>query len=175
MSAARRIKKSRSHLTLNHKTESRNHLHLHRLGNRVILPDLVAEETALTSVWLVARRPSLGEHALVYRWLARWLYGRIHWTPDYGIEYQGVYSDEAEARWAAGAPGMFVMEVPFNACLPEETCQYGKHDFPLSDASASYRNRKLPFVAVPRGQIEKLQDAIRASDPIIEGFRAKAI
>lgn len=109
------------------------------------------------SVWLVARRPPLSEHKAFYRWLARWLYERIHWTPDYGIEYQGVYTDEAEARWAASGPGMFVIEVPLNASLPEETCQYGKHDFPLSEASASYRNRRLSFVAVPRERMDQLE------------------
>lgn len=88
------------------------------------------------------------------------MYERIHWTPDYGIEYQGVYTDEAEARWAASGPGMFVMEVPLNGSLPEETCQYGKHDFPLSEASPMYRNRNLSFVAVSRERMAQLESKV---------------
>jgi hypothetical protein len=135
----------------------------------------VAQEEVPCSVFLVARRPPLSEHGFVWRWLARWIYRQIHWTPDYGIEYQGVYIDESAARHAASGDGMFCMEVPLNESLPEQTCQFGSHDFPLSEASHEYRNRKLPFVAVPRGQIERLRDKIKTTDLIIEGFRAKAI
>ena len=106
------------------------------------------------SVFLVAQRPPLSEKPLFWRLLARWVYSQIQWTPDYGIEYQGVYTDEAEARYAASGPGMFVMEMPLNASLPLETCQYGTHDFPLSEASHQYRNRKFPFVARLRDEVD---------------------
>lgn len=157
MSTAHRIRKTRNHLdhpTLNHKTEKAGQPH--RLRPVEEIPPV----PVVSSVWLVARRPLLSEHPVFYRWLARWLYRRIHWTPDYGIEYQGVYIDEAEARWAASGAGMFVMEVPFNACLPEETCQFGKHDFPLSEASPMYRNRSLSFVAIPRERLAQLEDKV---------------
>lgn len=107
-----------------------------------------------TSVFLVARRPPLSEQRFLYRWLARWVYERIQWAPDYGIEYQGVYTDESEARHVASGPGMFVIEMPLNASLPMETCQYGSHDFPMSEASSRYRNRKFPFIAVPRKELD---------------------
>lgn len=132
-------------------------------------------EVKPASVFLVARRPPLSNYPFVWRWLARFVYERIQWAPDYGIEYQGVYTDASEARHVASGPGMFVMEIPFNASLPLETCQFGSHDFPLSEASPQYRNRKFPFVAVPRSQIERLQEKIRATDPIVEGMRAKAV
>lgn len=106
------------------------------------------------SVFLVARRPPLSDYPFVWRWLARLVYERIQWCPDHGIEYQGVYTDEAEARHAASGPGMFVMEMPLNASLPLETCQYGVHDFPFSEASPMYRNRKFAFVAVPTKELD---------------------
>lgn len=133
------------------------------------------KEVAPTSVFLVARRPPLSQHPFLWRWLARFVYRRINWAPDYGIEYQGVYTDAAEARYAASEAGGFVIEVPLNASLPPETCQYGAHDFPLSEVSHQYRNRKFQFVAVPRGQIERLREKIQATDPIVEGIRPKVV
>lgn len=135
----------------------------------------VEQDAKPMSVYLVASRPPLSDHPFVWRWLARWVYKKIQWAPDYGIEYQGVYTDEAEARWAASGQGMFLIELPLNASLPAETCQYGVHDFPLSEASHEYRNRKHQFVAVPCGQLERLQEKIRATDPIVGEMRAKAI
>lgn len=107
------------------------------------------------SVFLVARRPPLSVHPVVWRWLARFVYKRINWAPDYGIEYQGIYTDAAEARYAASELGGFVIELPLNASLPLETCQFGAHDFPLSEASSQYRNRRFPFVAVPRNELDE--------------------
>lgn len=147
-------------------------------------PSMVAAEQDIApiSVFLVARRPPLSEHPLFWRWLARLVYQRINWAPDYGIEYQGVYTDEAEARYAASEVGGFVIAMPLNACLPLETCQYGTHDFPLSEVSHEYRNRKFPFVAVlrngsddHRSKFDRLQQKIVETDPIVEGFRAKAV
>jgi len=114
----------------------------------------------ITSVYLVGKRPPLSSHPVIWRVLARWIYRRLHWCPDYGIEYQGIYTDEAEAGYAASAPGMFYMELPLNAELPDQTAQYGAHDFPLSEASAEYRNRKWPFVVVPREDFELLDQKI---------------
>jgi hypothetical protein len=114
----------------------------------------VEKEIAPASVFLVAKRPPLSEQPFLWRWLARFVYQRIQWAPDFGIEYQGVYTDASEARHVASGPGMFVIEMPLNASLPLETCQYGSHDFPLSDASHIYRNRRFPFVAVPRKELD---------------------
>lgn len=111
-------------------------------------------DIAPASVFLVARRPPLSAHPYLWRWLARFVYQRINWAPDFGIEYQGVYTDEAEARHAASQVGGFVIAMPLNASLPLETCQFGIHDFPLSEASHEYRNRKFSFVAVPRKEID---------------------
>jgi hypothetical protein len=180
-STAHRAQKMRSHRIKTTKPESLWAIPIRPI--RATFPDpargrsMVALESdvAPASVFLVGRRPPLSEHPFVWRWLARFIYRRIRWVPDHGIEYQGVYSDEAEARWAASGPGMFVMEVPLNASLPLETCQFGAHDFPLSEASHEYRNRKFPFVAVPRSQIERLHEKVRSTDPIIKEMRAKAV
>lgn len=108
------------------------------------------------SVWLAAKRPPINHLPYLWRWLARVVYQRFQWCPDYGIEYLGVFTEEAEARYHASTAGGFVMELPLNAVLPSAPCQFGTHDFPLSEFSAEYRNRQFPFVAVPRGQLAML-------------------
>jgi hypothetical protein len=112
----------------------------------------------IKSVYLVGKRPPLKNYPVLWRFLARFVYHRLNWCPDYGIEYQGVFTDEAEARHAASGPGMFYMELPLNAELPEETSQFGVHDFPLSEASSEYRNRRFSFVTIPRRDFELLDD-----------------
>jgi hypothetical protein len=69
---------------------------------------------------------------------------------------------------------MFVMELPLNGMLPEETAQYGKHDFPASEASSLYRNRKLPFITLPRDQLEALGARIEETAQNAEGLWIKA-
>lgn len=161
MSVSHRIQKTRNHLS----NQGQGRLTVkttHRQPIRAMFPvpakarSMVALERDIrpTSVFLVARRPPLSEHPFVWRWLARFVYKRIQWAPDFGIEYQGVYTDASEARHVASGPGMFVIEMPFNASLPFETCQYGTHDFPSSEASHQYRNRKFPFVAIPRNELD---------------------
>lgn len=88
----------------------------------------------------------------------------MHWSPDWGIEYQGVYINEAEARHAASAPGMFYIQLPLDAELPIETCAYGTHDFPHSEASPFYRHRRMPFTAVLTNQLDRLQDSLSRAE-----------
>jgi hypothetical protein len=122
-----------------------------------LVPAKMAE---IRSVFLVGKRPPLANYPLVWRMLARWVYQRINWAPEFGIEYQGVFTDESAARHAASAPGMFYMELPLNAELPEETAQWGAHDFPHSEASGEYRNRHWPFIAISRRDFEMLEAKI---------------
>lgn len=119
-----------------------------------------------STVFLVGKRPPLSTHPPFWQWLARLVYKRLHWCPDFGIEYQGVFTNEAEARHAASAPGMFYMELPLDAELPAEPCQFGVHDFPHSDASPFYRRRKAPYVAVPRTQMERLERSIQRAQSV---------
>lgn len=126
------------------------------------------------TVFLVAKRPPLTDHPFIWRWLARLVYRHINWSPDYGIEYQGVYDNEAAARHAASIPGGFYIELPFNAELPQETTSFGAHDFPLSEASSEYRNRRFPFVAVPAYGLEKLEEMRRRTDALVEEYKQSA-
>ena len=122
-----------------------------------LVPGKVAD---IPSVFLVGKRPPLTGYPMLWRVLARWVYRRLNWAPDYGIEYQGVFTSEAAARHAASAPGMFYIELPLNSELPEETAQWGAHDFPLSDASSDYRHRRWPLIAVSRRDLEMLEAKI---------------
>jgi hypothetical protein len=118
----------------------------------------VAEETVCRpkTVWLVARRPPINDLPYFWRRLAKIVYDRFHWCPDHGIDYGGIFADEAEARHAASEYGGFVMELPFNACLAKGAGQFGKHDFPLSEFSAEYRNRRPKYVHVLRQELAML-------------------
>lgn len=126
------------------------------------------------SVFLVAKRPPLANYPWVWRALARFIYRQINWCPDYGIEYEGVYDTEAAARYAASAPGKFYMELPLNVEMPEQTAQFGAHDFPLSEASAEYRNRKFPMVAVPRSALAKLDEQLARTELIVNEYHHKS-
>jgi len=126
------------------------------------------------SVYLVGKRPPLAKYPAIWRFLARWIYKQLNWCPDYGIEYQGVYTDEAEARYNASAQGAFYMELPLNASLPDETAQFGVHDFPLSEASAEYRRRRFAYVSIPRVQLEALSQKVERNAAAAEGQYVKA-
>lgn len=140
------------------------------------------EAASSVDVYLVVRREPLSAKPIVWQWLARLVYFAIGWASDYSVEYQGVFTDEAEARHLAAQDGWSYTKVPLNGCLPSETCQYGTHDFPLSEASAEYRNRRLSFVAVHRERLDEkvehlksLEDRINDLSDCIEGKCVKAI
>lgn len=139
-------------------------------------------EAKLGSVYLVAKRPPLSIHPPLWRYLARLVYKRIGWCPDHGIEYIGIYTSEAEARHAAGGDGYFYMELPLNSSLPDEVCQFGTHDFPHSEASHEYRNRRMPFVARRRKELDsqladlaEIDGRLLKLNECIEGKCIKAI
>lgn len=75
-------------------------------------------------------------------------------------EDRGVFVKESDARWAANCHGGSYKAIPLNAALPEETCKFGTHDFPQSDASPLYRRRRLPYCAVPTRRVELLNSII---------------
>lgn len=143
----------------------------------------------VTDHWLTTQRKPLEEvePIAVLRWLLRKYFAwrgfacRSHCGVCDGkcyasIEYRGTFEKESDARWAANCDGGEVKPIPFNAALPEETVSYGVGDVPQSEASQFYRQGiPLPFVAVPRSQLERLQEKIRATDPIVGEMRAKAV
>jgi len=115
------------------------------------------------------------------KWLLKWVYFRYGWAAvdkdgkSYcKLEFIGIYDNATEARWAAMIPGGSYRELPLNASLPEETCQFKIHDFPHSSASQQYRERKLSFMAVPVGELERLQQATHSTDRLVQEFKAKS-
>lgn len=136
------------------------------------------EEDLLTA-YVVIQKKSLDADPLVpcwVKWLLRKIYQWYGWaaTDHDGksylkMEFVGIYDTATEARWAAMVPGGSYHELPLNMSLPEETCQFRVHDFPLSTASPEYRNRKLPFVAIPRADIERLEQKIEQTVDCAEG------
>lgn len=113
----------------------------------------------------------------IFKWFLRWIYDHYGFANtgyrveirrdeteqviDYcSFEDRGVFVDEADARWAANCKGGNYKSVPLGAVLPEETCSFGIHDFPQSEASTFYRHRRMPYVAVPRNEVEQKIDQI---------------
>jgi len=152
---------------LRHKTPRHHHL-LSPETHRDQGADVHVYDASMR-VYLVVKRKPLAEVPVLYRWLARWVYFRIGWASDFGVEYQGVYTDEAEARYAASSQGMSYTTLPLNGSLPEETCQFSTHDFPLSDASIAYRRRQLPLQAVPVAGMEQLRLLEAKLDNLVGG------
>jgi hypothetical protein len=120
----------------------------------------------LLTAWVVVQQKSLKDDPHVPRWakwFLRWVYFRYGWAAvdkngkSYcKLEFLGIYDSAPAARYAAMVPGGSYRELPLNCSLPEETCQFGVYDHPLSDASPEYRHRQMPWVTVARSQFEQL-------------------
>jgi hypothetical protein len=127
-------------------------------------------EDDLPTAYVVVQQKSLKDDPHVPRVIKRllqWVYFRYGWAAvDHDgrsyckLEFVGVFDSAAAARWAAMIPGGSYRELPLNNSLPEETCQFRVHDFPASPISADYRNRKLPFIAIPRAVFERKVEKI---------------
>ncbi len=121
----------------------------------------------LSSVYLVVQRRPLGTLPWLIRWLLRAVYFRYGWAASikdgdyFSIEYQGVYTSPEDAYNAARCEGFSYTEVPLNALMPAETCQYGRHDFPTSEASPLYRRRQLDLITLPREVFDNLEQGVR--------------
>lgn len=127
-------------------------------------------EDDLRTAYVAFQTKSLDDDPHVPRlvkWLLRRIYHRYAWTAmghdgkSYTKwEFLGVFDTATNARWAAMVPGGSWMELPLNQSLPEESSQFGAHDFPHSSASHEYRNRRHPFVTLPRAAFEALDDKV---------------
>lgn len=137
------------------------------------------EDDPIRSAYVAFQTKSLDDDSDV-PWLVKWLLRRIYhhygWTAmDHDgksyckWDFLGIFDTATAARWAAMVPGGSWLELPLNESLPEETCQFRAHDFPHSSVSHEYRNRKLPFVAVPRAEIEKLERKVNEVADCAEG------
>ncbi len=136
--------------------------------------------------WLAFQEKKLEE--VVPNWLVRkflrwvyWHYGFAakscrckHGVSYFGFEPRGTFANEADARWAANCNGGGLKQVPFNAALGEETATYAPADFPQSEASTEYRNRRLPFSFVPTAELERLAEIKLRTDSLVEEFRKSA-
>lgn len=124
-------------------------------------------------LWLVVQRKPLEEVEPI--WLLRWLLRRYfkwrgfacrsHCNCEGGcyasIEYQGIFTSEADARWAANQPGGKYQSLPVNCLLPPETVSYGKMDVPMSEASAGYRRGiQMPYAPIPRKYLKRLHRSL---------------
>lgn len=133
-----------------------------------------AEAVKVVDHYLVTQRKTLEEVEPIWaiRWLLRKYFQwrgfacRSHCGECDGkcyasIEYRGTFADKGAARWAANQHGGEVKPIPFNVLLPEETCQYGVGDVPISEASQFYRKGvALPFIAVSREKWSQLEDKV---------------
>jgi hypothetical protein len=133
----------------------------------------------LLTAYVVVQQKSLDDDPLVPRWV-KWLLRAVYqwygWAAvDHNgksyckLEFVGIYDNASDARYAAMVRGGSYRELPLNCSLPEETCQFRVHDFPLSSGSPEYRRRKLPFVAVAREDIERLEDKVQQTLDCAEG------
>jgi hypothetical protein len=136
--------------------------------------------------WLVFQEKPLEQvvpNRLV-RWFLRWVYQHYgfaakscrckHGVSYFNFEPRGTFPNEADARWMANCDGGGLKEIPFNAALGEETAQYGVYDCPQSEASAEYRNRRLPFTFVPTSDLERIAGIKQRTDAFVEEFRQSA-
>lgn len=117
--------------------------------------EVAPEICLLTNVQPITRLPKWAQ------WTIRFIYFRYGWAAmaerdgmKYSVEYRGVTPDESEARHLSSEDNASYTKVPWRSCLPMETVQFSTHDFPLSEVSHKYRNRKLPYSVVPTKEID---------------------
>lgn len=137
------------------------------------------DPTEFRTAYVALQQKSLDDDPLVPRWLKwvlRAIYKKYHWaaTGHDGksyckIDFIGIFDNATDARWAAMVPGGSYRELPLNCSLPEESCQFGTYDHPMSEASQMYRKREMPFVAVPRNELEQLEDKVQETLDCAEG------
>lgn len=142
-------------------------------------------EDELKTAYVAFQTKSLDDDPYIpklVKWLLRFVYHHYGWTAmthdgkSYcKWDFLGIFDTATGARWAAMVPGGSWMELPLNESLPQETSQFRAHDFPRSSVSHEYRNRKLPYVAVARAQLEELEEKINQTAECAEGKCATGI
>lgn len=167
MSMAHRVRKTRSHVQSSHRTEKPSHLRLHhpatlRAPEKARNVSLIVDE--LPVKYIAIQQIGMDEHRPVLPWwlkkLLLWAYQRYGWAAIEGLQFRGAYDQQSDARWAANCKGGSYRAIPYNAALPEETCQFGVYDHPQSENSSEYRNRHLPFIAVSRERMAQLEEKV---------------
>lgn len=175
MSVTNRLRKS--HGRLSRRKENSNRLQLIPATRKGRADEMAAVEQSFepVDVCLMTNVQSIAVLPKWAQWIVRFIYFRYGWAAMakdekgmlYSVEYRGVTPDESEARFLSSETGCSYMKLPWRSCLPVDTGQYGTHDFPLSEVSHKYRKRELPFVQMPRRQIEmleaKIEQVVRAA------------
>ena len=157
-------------------TQNRQHQSRHRLIRNRKMTRIRAEgiplvpakaEKKVHSVCVVGQRRPIDTLPWPVRWLLRMVYFYYSWAASgkdeqgyFCVELQGGYTSKADAYNAARADGWFYLEIPLNVPLPAETCHFGCHDFPVSEASPLYRQRPVDTVILTDQMLKKLDEGI---------------
>lgn len=125
--------------------------------NRVVL---LREIEALDVLYYVGKRKPISELSEEQQVKVREAYADCHWSSDYGIEAQGIYTTKelAEAACKEHGPNWFYHALPINSSLPDQTVFFRAHVFPGSDAREMYENLEGATMAVPIGYLRALEE-----------------
>jgi hypothetical protein len=123
---------------------------------------LLREIEALDTLYYVGKRRPISELTPEQQAKVREAYRDCHWSSDYGIEAQGVFTSKelAEAVCKERGPNWFYHALPINSCLPDETVFFRAHVFPGSDERAMYENLEAATRAVRVSELRALQEEI---------------
>lgn len=108
------------------------------------------------SAFLVGKRAPLDRLPKVLAELARKTYFKLGSLLFGGIEGLSICTSKQLADDFASRPGRFVLELPVDECLPDELVQFGYHNFPASQASPRYLNRRFKFTVIDIEQFKAL-------------------
>lgn len=112
----------------------------------------------LKDVYFVGKRKPLSDLPWWQRYLVRLVYFTVGWCTGDGIEVQVAVFTEEEAIKQSSKPGWFYIPAPIKEPLPDATCQYGNHGFPLSDAAQKYQRRKFNHAAINTDLLQETKE-----------------
>jgi hypothetical protein len=121
---------------------------------------MLREIEALDVLYYVGKRKPISELTPEQQERVREAYKDTHWSSDYGVEAQGIYTSKALAEEACkrNGPNWFYHALPINSCLPDETVFFRAHVFPGSAAAQMYENLAAATVAVPVSYLRALEE-----------------
>lgn len=128
--------------------------------------------------WLVQEQRGLDSYPMprFLKLFLRWVYDRYGFAATMydgkqycNVQEVGIYDEEADARWEmTQRPGNMVPSikwVPYNCPNPTETARVGLYDSSRPEVGVVYRNRRLPYTAVPTQQLERLREVLERTEP----------
>lgn len=134
---------------------------------------LLREIEALDVLYYVGKRKPISELPPDQQEKVREAYRDCHWSSDYGVEAQGIYTTRelAEAACKEGGPNWFYHALPINTCLPDETVFFRAHVFPGSDQRAMYENLEGAVKAVRVSELRALEEEVQRLQEQIDAIR----